>query len=65
MLAPIKISITTKGFLKAANWSSETISRRFYHKEVERVAYRRVMIADTKCSSENSLGQATNNTVPV
>ena len=51
--------VTLEDILKAANWSSESVLQRFYHKEVDRAAYRRAVI------HQNSLERATNNTVDV
>ena len=36
--------ITTEDILKAANWSSESVFQKFYHKEVNRAAYGRAII---------------------
>ena len=57
--AASKAGITTSDILKAANWSSESVFQRFYHKETDRAAYGRAVI------SQNSSGSATNNTVDV
>ena len=51
--------VTLEDILKAANWSSESVFQRFYHKEVDRVAFGRAII------NQNSLEEATNNTVDV
>ena len=45
--------------LKSANWSSESVFQRFYHKEVDQAAYGRAVI------NQNSSKKATNNTVDV
>ena len=42
--AAAKGGITTEDILKAANWSSESILQRFYHKEVDKAAYGRAVI---------------------
>ena len=52
--------VTLEEILKAANWSSESVFQRFYHKEMHRVAYGRAVI-----DNQNSLEEATNNTVDV
>ena len=52
--------VTLEEILKAANWSSESVFQRFYHKEVDRAAYGRAVI-----DNQNSLEEATNNTVDV
>jgi integrase len=58
--AAAKGGITTEDILKAANWSSESVFQRFYHRAVDdRAAYGRAVI------SQNSLALATNNTVDV
>ena len=57
--AASRAGITTSDILKAANWNSESVFQRFYHKEIDRAAYGRAVI------SQNSLGAATNNTVDV
>ena len=45
--------ITTKDILKAANRRSESVFQKFYHKEVDRAAYGRVVInPDAQNSSE-------------
>ena len=49
--------VTLEDILKAANWSSESVFQKFYHKELDQAAYGRAVI------SQNSLGEATNNTV--
>ena len=36
--------ITTEDILKAANWSSESVFQKFYHKEVDKAAYGRAVI---------------------
>ena len=36
--------ITTEDILKAANWSSESVFQRFYHEQVDKVAYGRAII---------------------
>ena len=36
--AAVRGGITTADILKAANWSSESIFQRFYHKEIDRAA---------------------------
>ena len=51
--------VTLEDILKAANWSSESVFQRFYHKEVDRVAFGRAII------NQNSLEEVTNNTVDV
>ena len=51
--------VTLEDILKAANWSSESVFQRFYHKELDRAAYGRAVI------NQNSLEGATNNTVDV
>ena len=50
--------VTLEDILKAANWSSESVFQRFYHKEVDRAAYGMAVIND-----QNSLEEATKNTV--
>ena len=52
--------VTLEEILKAANWSSESVFQRFYHKEVDRAAYGRAVI-----DNQNSLEEATSNTVDV
>ena len=52
--------VTLEEILKAANWSSESVFQRFCHKEVDRAAYGRAVI-----DNQNSLEEATNNTVDV
>ena len=52
--------ITLEDILKAANWSSESVFQKFYHKQVDRAAYGRAVI-----DNQNSLEEATNNTVDV
>ena len=42
--AAAKGGITTEDILKAANWSSESVFQRFYHKEVDKAAYGRAVI---------------------
>ena len=49
--------VTLEDILKAANWSSESVFQRFYHKEVDQAAYRRAVI------NQNNLERATDNTV--
>ena len=49
----------SEDILKAANWSSESVFQRFYHKEVDQAAYGRAV------NHQNSLERATNNTVDV
>ena len=45
--------ITTEDILKAANWSSESVFQRFYHKQVDKAAYGRAVIGEsTQNSSE-------------
>ena len=36
--------ITTEDILKAANWSSESVFQRFYHKKVDKAAYGKAVI---------------------
>uniref|UniRef100_A0A1X7VUD2 Uncharacterized protein n=1 Tax=Amphimedon queenslandica TaxID=400682 RepID=A0A1X7VUD2_AMPQE len=49
--------VTREEILKAANWSSKSVSQRFYHKELDQAANGWAVI------NQNSLGKATNNTV--
>ena len=42
--AAAKGGVTLEDILKAANWSSESVFQRFYHKEVDRTAYGRAVI---------------------
>ena len=58
-LAAVRGGVTLEDILKAANWSSESVFQRFYHKEVNQAAYGRAVI------NQNSLEEATNNTVDV
>ena len=45
--------ITTEDFLKAANWSSESVFQKFYHREIDKGAYGRAVInSSTQNSSE-------------
>ena len=39
-----KAGITTNDILKSANWSSESVFQKFYHKEVDNAAYGRAVI---------------------
>ena len=57
--AASRAGITTSDILIAANWNSESVFQRFYHKEIDRAAYGRAVIG------QNSLKSATNNTVDV
>ena len=57
--AASRAGITTSDILKAANWSSESVFQRFYHKEIDRTAYGSAVIR------QNSSRSATNNTVDV
>ena len=57
--AAARDGVTLEDILKAANWSSESDFQRFYHKEVDRAAYRRAVI------NQNNLERATDNTVDV
>uniref|UniRef100_A0A1X7VC53 Uncharacterized protein n=1 Tax=Amphimedon queenslandica TaxID=400682 RepID=A0A1X7VC53_AMPQE len=50
--------VTLEEILKAANWNSESVFQRFCHKEVDQAAYGIAVISD-----QNSLEEATNNTV--
>ena len=49
-----KSGITTNDILKAANWSSESVFQRFYHKEVERAAYGRAVLGGRSRNIQNS-----------
>ena len=42
--AAVRGGITTEDILKAANWSSESVFQRFYHKEVDKAPYGRAVI---------------------
>ena len=42
--AAAKAGITIGNFLKAANWNSESVFQRFYHKSVDKAAYGRAVI---------------------
>ena len=42
--AAVKGGITTEDILKPASWSLESVFQIFYHKEVDNVAYGRVVI---------------------
>ena len=42
--AAARAGITTEDILKAANWSSESVFQRFYHKIVDKAAYGRAII---------------------
>ena len=45
--------ITTEDILKAANWSSESVFQKFYHREIDKGAYGRAVInSSTQNSSE-------------
>ena len=57
--AAFRAGITTSDILQAANWSSESVFQKFYHKEVDKAAYGRAVI------TQNSSKSATNNTVDV
>uniref|UniRef100_A0A1X7TZX5 Tyr recombinase domain-containing protein n=1 Tax=Amphimedon queenslandica TaxID=400682 RepID=A0A1X7TZX5_AMPQE len=52
--------VTLEKILKAANYNSESVFERFYHKEVDRAAYGIALIND-----QNSLEEAMNNTVDI
>ena len=51
--AAANVIITTNDILKAANWSSESVFRRFYYKSSDNVSYGRAILSTS----------ATNNTV--
>ena len=57
--AAFKAGITVNDILKAANWNSESVFQRFYHKELDRAAYGRAVI------TQNSSESTTYNTVDV
>jgi hypothetical protein len=57
--AAARSGVTTEDILKAANWSSESVFQRYYHKEADRSLYGRTVM------NQNSSEQATNNTVDV
>ena len=40
--------VTTEDILRAANWSSESVFQKFYHKEVDRAAYGRAIISSVQ-----------------
>ena len=40
--------VTTEDILRAANWSSESVFQKFYHKEVDRAAYGRAVISSVQ-----------------
>ena len=42
--ATAKAGVTTGDILKAANWNSESVFQRFYHKSVDKAAYGRAVI---------------------
>ena len=42
--AAVRAGITTGDILKAANWSSESVFQRFYHKAIDKAAYGRAVI---------------------
>ena len=42
--AAAKAGVTTGDILKAANWNSESVFQRFYHKSIDKAAYGRAVI---------------------
>ena len=57
--AAFRAGVRTSNVLQAANWSSESVFQKFYHKEVDKAACSRAIF------TQNSSKSATNNTTDV